>query len=591
MEINKPLYDLLSHFNSNWGQHQDRLCVGLSDEEISNIENHPIRGELVNLINGKGGSLPFFSPSKITWCTMAPNSSRLQKVVEQLQAWIIPSYGWQGNGDGYKTSDSSGDPFQQAISKISPTNYFRWQSSREQYSLIERKLATRYQLEEKCPVRKRRERPSLYELRTQFQTALTLGNRELAEKAISLIDAYELDKALNTHMMRIRLWHHFREFECIKTYPNLPDLRALPSLPDIINECIQEALGEKDQEPSLESKEKLSTQYKERLLYDDWEQWFVFLVEQKDAKSARTWLADAKTLSVDELKPEQINSYSERWDSLFIVDELREQHKHLINEAVVKFLGDFVRESEFPRRSFSKLYLSLLRLWGKMNAGTGIGREEGHVLLELANALFELNYEIDEAKSTIEEWWDARPVPSQLSFALDAIELLVVQHPDIQDSENLWFKAVDLAKRNPHLLLESEKVLWRNVGLRIGFEEADILQYLPVEQDVVHEDLLVNANLKKIAIVCMREKQAAEAEKMIQVRTGAKVSIVSTKVAGTETDRACSCDVVLFVWLATTHAVFRGFDDFDRSKLCYVQGTGAASIVRALERWCKERVD
>ena len=120
-------------------------------------------------------------------------------------------------------------------------------------------------------------------------------------------------------------------------------------------------------------------------------------------------------------------------------------------------------------------------------------------------------------------------------------------------------------------------------------QRQDILQYLPEEQDVVHEDLLVNANLKKIAIVCMREKQASEAAKMIQARTEVKVSIVSTKVAGTETDHACSCDVVLFVWLATTHAVFRGFDDFDRSKLCYVQGTGTASIVRALERWCKER--
>ena len=581
MEINKPLFDLLSQFHSNWERYQIKLCLNLSKGEIGNIENHPLEGELINLINGKGGSLPFFWTDKVTWCTMAPDSSMLQKVVRQLQAWIIPSYGWQGNDDGYKIPDHSENSLQKALFESSPTNYFRWQSWCEQYSLIERKLATRYQLEEKCPERKRIERPSLYELRTRFQTALTLGDRGLAEQAIKLIDTYELDKALNTHMMRIRLWHHFREFECVKTYRNLPDLQELPSLPNKIKECIKEALGEKVQEPSLESKEEF--------LYDDWEQWFVFLVEQKDAKSARTWLEDAKTLSVDELKTEQINSYSEKWDALFIVDELREPHKHLINEAVGKFLGDYVRESEFPRISFSKLYLSLLHLWGKMNAGTGIGQEGGHVLLELAKALFELNYKIDEAKSIIEEWWDARSVPSQLPFALDAIELLVDQHPERQASENLWINAIDLVKRNPQQLLESEKVLWRNVGLRIGLEEADILQYLPEEQDVVHEDLLVNANLKKIAIVCMREKQASEAAKMIQARTEVKVSLVSTKVAGTETDHACSCDVVLFVWLATTHAVFRGFDDFDRSKLCYVQGTGAASIVRALERWCKER--
>ena len=35
----------------------------------------------------------------------------------------------------------------------------------------------------------------------------------------------------------------------------------------------------------------------------------------------------------------------------------------------------------------------------------------------------------------------------------------------------------------------------------------------------------------------------------------------------------------------TPGSVFRAFDGFDRNRLCYVQGTGAASIVRALERW------
>ena len=134
MEINKPLFDLLSQFHSNWERYQIKLCLNLSKGEIGNIENHPLRGELINLINGKGGSLPFFSTDKVTWCTMAPDSSMLQKVVRQLQAWIIPSYGWQGNRDGYKIADPSGDSVQQAISKNSPTNYFRWQSWCEQYS-------------------------------------------------------------------------------------------------------------------------------------------------------------------------------------------------------------------------------------------------------------------------------------------------------------------------------------------------------------------------------------------------------------------------------------------------------------------------
>lgn len=59
MKISKSLFNLLSLFNSNWEQNRNSLCLELSDEQISNIEIHPLRGELTNLVSGKGASLPF----------------------------------------------------------------------------------------------------------------------------------------------------------------------------------------------------------------------------------------------------------------------------------------------------------------------------------------------------------------------------------------------------------------------------------------------------------------------------------------------------------------------------------------------------
>ncbi len=87
----------------------------------------------------------------------------------------------------------------------------------------------------------------------------------------------------------------------------------------------------------------------------------------------------------------------------------------------------------------------------------------------------------------------------------------------------------------------------------------------------------------------MRERQAREAAAMISERSGAEIVIVSAKVAGPATNSATTADVVLFVWAATSHAVFRAFDGMDRQRLAYVQGTGAASIVIALERWLVAR--
>ena len=592
MEINQNTYDLLSLFHENWELFHSSLRLDFSEDEIRDIKHHPLKGELINLVSQKASSLPFFLGNNVVWCTVAPNSILLKNEVEQLQAWILPSYGWQDKTDGYKASNPDGEPFLKAISQVSPGSYFRWRCIKQQYSHIERKLAVRRELEMKRPERVRYHRPSLYELRIQFQVALVLGNFDLAKKAIESIDTYELDKALNTQMMRIRLWHHFREFELIKNYRYLPNLQAQNSLPMVIQECIREALGKKILPLDSGPEEQEDSQLIENDFNRRWELWFNFILKKSDLESARSWLEEKGALRLDEINAERIESYSESWDSIFMDDELREMNKQLINEGIVTFLGDFVREPEFPRKSFSKLYLSLMRLWKTLNAGIGRGREEGHVLLELANALFQLNYETDEAKSLLEEWWETRPVPSQLPFALDAIELLSMQHPDAQASEDLWFKAADLASRNPHQLVESEKKLWRETALHIGFDAETITQYFPIDTEVEgeSEDILASANLNNIAIVSMRERPARGAAEIIQARTGANVFIVSGKTAGPEVSQACKCDVVLYVWLATTHAVFRAFDGFARNKLCYVQGAGSASIVRTLERWVQKEL-
>ena len=76
---------------------------------------------------------------------------------------------------------------------------------------------------------------------------------------------------------------------------------------------------------------------------------------------------------------------------------------------------------------------------------------------------------------------------------------------------------------------------------------------------------------------------------MISDRCGAEVVVVTDKVAGAATNNAASADVVLFVWSATSHAVFRAFDGMDRGRIAYVQGTGSSSIVLALERWCSSQ--
>jgi hypothetical protein len=447
---------------------------------------------------------------------------------------------------------------------------------------VVRKISQRRHLLAERPAKSRPHRPSLYELRARFSTALLLGNRDAAEQAISEIDLYQLDSATNTQFMRIRTWHQFREFARIADHPELPRLRS-QRLPPSVAQWIAEATGLVPGSSPIDASLKTDdTEIQPEA--SGWQEWFTELLEGDQDNSERI-LRERKLSTPESLTSVQVEKFINTFEQMFLDEALRKQRRELICQGVAEFLQEFVREPEFPRPALGGLYLALLRLWSVLHAGTSVGREEGHVLLELSSAVLQLNREPAEVLEAIRHWWSARRVPAQLPFLLDAIELLEREHPDRQASENLWVEAAEQLRREPERLAPSEKTLWRRVGVRLGFDTATIAEYLPADLVVEAQDILKTAGLKKIAIVCTRERQASEAANAISERTGAQVIEVTCTTAGKETDQAKCSDVVLFVWMTSSHAVFRAFDGFDRRKFCYVQGTGGSSIVRTLERW------
>lgn len=583
MVTNNSKILLLGEFNKNWTLFKRSLCVSFDSEGECQFKGHLLEGEISRLFAGKWCSLPFFTSTCIIWCTLGPDDEAINEAVNQLEFWILPSYGWLGRGDGYQQANPLENSFQKNLAIVSPTNYYKWRSSKESLPLVVNKLRQRHLLKSKQPQRSRQNRPSLYELRSKFHTALVLGDREVAQEAIDGIDLYELDKALNTQMMRIRMWHHFHEYENIKKYPHLPFLKSYPSLPTVIINCLNDALLERD------SCEKDVSSIEVDIKDDrQWSYWFD-LVRNGKFKESREWLDLKEQSTLYEMPKEYIDLFSDSWDNFYLNPELKSSHRHLLTEAMVRFLDDFVRESNFPRVGFEDLYLSLFRLWGDLNAGKGSGKEEGHILLELACALLKLNHKVDEVREVVESWWQSRPVPAQLPYALDAIELLSFHHPDQGAAGNLWIDAVDKARQHEGVLTESEKLLWRETGMRLGLDEESISAFFSPLENIQFEDPIARLGLKRVAIVCMRPEQARVAAKEIESRSGAEVVIVSERVAGSQVNLALKSNVVLFVWLATTHAVFRAFDGYARQCLCYVQGTGGASIVRSLERWAVEQ--
>jgi hypothetical protein len=578
---------LLSAFDEHWCVRVPEFAVRIEDHEVELDETHPLQAEIAALCSGQAGSLPHFTAHEVIWCTIAPDSNALRAAIAELHAWVLPSFGGEGAGDGYVRPDAARTGLAASILAASPDGYYRWRCRSSALATVLEKLALHRGLASRKPERSRPARPSLYELRARFATALLVGDRNGAEQAIELLDTLQLDSAVNTQFMRIRMWHHFREYDRIREHPDLHRLTAQP-LPSRVHQWITEALAasgppgappEKSVSPATDTAALLIEQAESK-----WQDWFEFL-RHGDRTAAELFLTEHRKGSPAELSAVEVNSFVGAIEDLFLDDGVRQRERNLIIQGIAEFLEEFIRESEFPRAAFGDLYLALLRVWSALYAGTSSGQEHGHVLLELASAALQLNRAPEEVLKIIEQWWEARPARSQLPFVLDAIELLEREFPNPEASANLWLAAADLILRAPDALAPSEKALWRRVGKQLAFDDITISRYVPPDAELDQIDPLAEANLRHIAIVCMREAQARDAAAQIQERTGAEVSVVIGKAAGSETDHAKNADVVLFVWMATSHAVFRAFDGFDRRRFCYVQGTGASSIVRALERW------
>jgi hypothetical protein len=579
---------LLAKLSQNWRAKVFEFSVEITDCELDLEEHHPVYGEVISLCSGRSASLPFFAKdNEVVWCTVAPDHDSLMEAITSLQAWVIPSFGGEQLGDGCIQPEAATGALASAIISVSPSGYYKWRCPYNLLSPVCDKLRLRHGLESVRPARTRPPRHSLYELRARFAAALLVGDRNGAEEIIQLLDSLQLETAVNTQFMRIRMWQHFAEHHRIRTHPDLPHLLAQP-LPPRVRAWIDEALddGTSDTPKEVAAPTPVAT----KAPPDDsaesrWLDWFKNLSDG-DGAAAETFLAEHRPILPEELKPAEISALVTEIEELYIDDALRDRERHLIAPGLGEFLEEFVREPEFPRSGFGDLYLALLRVWSALHAGNSSGQQHGHVLLELANATLQLNIAPGEVLTTIEHWWEAKPSRSQLPFALDAIELLEREFPDPSAPANLWRAAADIILRYPDALVASERTLWRRVAGHLDFDEATVNQYLPAEkEESEHIDPLADKQFRQIAIVCMREQQARDAATQIATRSGAKITLVTGKTAGEETDHARKADVVLFVWMATSHAVFRAFDGVDRKRICYVQGTGSSSIVRSLERW------
>ena len=262
----------------------------------------------------------------------------------------------------------------------------------------------------------------------------------------------------------------------------------------------------------------------------------------------------------------------------------------LVVRSLPIIMNDFVAIRDFPDAELVPFYKQLLGLWAEHKKGSA-STPDANLLLVLADAVLTYSNGTEaEVSETIWAWWQARKIRAMLPFLLNALDMLTQFITDHVVCESLWIDGAEFIRLNPDSLTSGERALWRTIGTRIGLDAEAISEFLGFETEFEADapDFIAEANLRKVAIVSLREEAAHIAADLIRQRTEAEVIVVTETHAGTDTNSAKLADVILFVWSSSTHAVYRAFDSV-REKLAYVQGTGATSIVLALERWAMKQ--
>lgn len=254
------------------------------------------------------------------------------------------------------------------------------------------------------------------------------------------------------------------------------------------------------------------------------------------------------------------------------------------DQVLTTVIDAYVCEERFPRRERLPLYRTVLDVWSSSRAHS-TDPIDGQLLLTMADAMLQIDGRLEGPTATaITRWWETRPVRSRLAWLGEALELLTEQSI-AHDYLALWYDGAALIKVDHEGLSFADRHLWHRLGRRLGLDSATTDEALGGQWQALEAtgDPLLSSGFKKIAIVSLHERAAREAAAQIEKRTLANVIVVTDHAAGEGTASAASADVILFVWGATKHAVYRAFDKV-RDRLEYVQGTGSASIVRALER-------
>jgi hypothetical protein len=155
---------------------------------------------------GSPSAIPYVNNKKNTihWAITASSVREIRDYYEDAKAWLQQVDQLNLTGEIVQLNIDNSN-IAQLLAVVSPEGYGKWSSSIDRGRPIVLRLSQMHKFLSSKPEISKTSIPTLPTLRLAFVTALSVGDWSRAESCIDEIDRWNLDQAINTLHMRIRL--------------------------------------------------------------------------------------------------------------------------------------------------------------------------------------------------------------------------------------------------------------------------------------------------------------------------------------------------------------------------------------------------
>ncbi|RFU70014.1 protein DpdD [Bacillus sp. V59.32b] len=263
----------------------------------------------------------------------------------------------------------------------------------------------------------------------------------------------------------------------------------------------------------------------------------------------------------------------------------------VLNEGIIIFISELIRDKEFPRTIAADLYadsVELLLLHCNKN------KINTNHLNRLFEGLLQINVvEIDKYWHWASQWYSITPMNIMIPNLLFTLELFCDYGQKLEDLSNVWNQWTSTLLNGISTLSDIEIIDWVKIGQIIGGEKFLInkVQDL-VENEITEIEELELAPVTSIVIFTLRENAARRAaEQLVMRNPNLKIRInMDTHLTTQAKSLASSSDVVVLVTTAMKHALYYGITPYIKNEPVYPSSSGTSSIVVEIEKYFKSLV-